>query len=410
MQACPDALIERCESRGIRLSVSDEGKLAFSAISGALDADRRAALGANKDAIIRRLTGRTDMPLNALQRAYLAGQASDDLELGGIAPVYYLELSGPAPDPARLQAALAAMIDDHPVLGMAIANDKDGQPILHWAERGVPDIALVPCDHPTDRARLREDMLSNPHGMTRWPLFDIRVSRCGGTPDHLHLAFDLTLLDAHSGARFIRDLLARSGGATGQKPAVTACELRRLETGDPDHKAWWHARLDDLPRTPALPLCRPIGDVSRPRYARCDGTVTPGDWGRFGAMARSYGLTPSAAVSAIFAETMGAWSGRNDPCLLCLTLFQRAGDHPDRDAVLGDFTNLLPLASPTHAENLRDLMMTTQQALWDGVAHMGCSGVEVLAALAATGDRQAGPSRRSFSPAFWAGRARKNCR
>jgi len=378
----PQTLIETCLARGIRLWTNGTGALRFSALPGAMDDALKAQLSENRSALAAHLSGRTDLPLNALQRAYLAGQAAEDLDLGGIAPLYYLELAGERLDADRLDAALAEMTAIHAVLGMSLAGTADGSPVLRPVEGPVPRIARIACATPAERAALQARMMEGPQDPERFPLFDLRLSRLAGTPDHLHILIDLTLLDAHSGALFISELLARSRGAEPRPPAVTAAGLRALEKESADDRAWWHARLADLPEAPALPLKQPLHELRRPRFGRVEGILSAPGWQTLRDRAQEHGITPSACLGAVFAETLGIWAGSGEDCLLSLTLFQRPGTHPDRDAVLGDFTNLLPLACPVRAETPLAHMRQVQERLWQAAAHAGCSGTEILAALA----------------------------
>lgn len=387
-------LLRECEARGVRFTLSDTGVLHFSALPGAFDEPLRVRVRARRTEIAAHLAGRGDLALNALQMAYVAGQAHA-VELGGRAPVYYLELDCPGLEAAALNAALAGMLADHPVLAMALTGDGSGQPALRTfpeARAAITETRLATAEA---RDALRRQMQDGAHDPRRWPLFDIQLSRVGDRDLRLHLLVNLILLDAHSGARFIAELLERTQGGAGQRPAITATRLRAAETENPAHRRWWDARLDDLPAVAALPLSRPLAQLGRPEYARLQAALTAQEWRAFREAAQAQGLTPSLCVCAALAETLARWAGQTSEQLISLTLFQRPGTHPDRDAVLGDFTNILPLACPElKFSSLADFMRETQDRLWNAAGHADCSGVAVLSDLA----RRRGQPGRAIAP------------
>ncbi|UOG20576.1 amino acid adenylation domain-containing protein [Gordonia amicalis] len=137
-----------------------------------------------------------------------------------------------------------------------------------------------------------------------------------------------------------------------------------------------------LPGPPELPLDdRAARGETEPRSVRLHHSVSASEWKRLEEHAHRRGVTPAAAVAAVFAEAVGTHSA-NSRFLLTVPLFDRPQIHPDVERVVGDFTSSIlvdvDLSEPaTLAERARQI----RSAMHDAAAHGSMNGLDVLREL-----------------------------
>jgi len=394
------------ESAGIRLWEED-GQLRFRAPKGALTEDRRAALLNAKPEIIEQLrrevasqTVQPDperrlepFPLTDIQQAYLVGR-NDAFGYGGVACHGYVEVAFAELDPDRVQAAWRTLIDRHDMLRAVIHPDGHQNVLAEVPAYDIRVTDLRGADPEESLAEIREEMAHKVYPPGAWPLFELRITHTDGA-DLLHASIDLLIADYVSIQVLLAELHRLLGDPGAVLPPVPLsfrdCVLglrsqRESSRYDRDRAYWW-ARIDDLPPAPELPT---LGQDASTRFTRREATLEPQEWARLRTRASAAGVTPSQAVLAAYAEVIGRWS-RRPGFTLNLTLLDRPPLHPRIDEVVGDFTSLELLAVDTAPDDAFAARATAiGRQLFTDLEHRRCGGMEVIRELARRRGRAAG--------------------
>ncbi|MGG1953393.1 type I polyketide synthase [Ralstonia solanacearum] len=330
-------------------------------------------------------------PLTPIQHAYWIGR-TDLIDYGGVAchVLFEWDLRHDTFDLARLEAAWNALIARHDMLRMVV--DADGrQRIL----RDVP--AYRPQRHDLKRLGADEQARALEHTREalsyrvlpadRWPLFELVVSELDDTRYRLHMNLDLLLFDVQSFKVMMDDLAGAYRGDTLAPLQITfrdyvlAEQARRDEAGWQASWRYWQRTLPHLPPAPALPLEPARASHARPRFTTYQARLARADWDRLKHAWQRWGATPSAALLALFAQTLERWS-RHPDFTLNLTFFNRRPDHPQVAQLIGDFTSVLLIDFALgRAPTLRQTIEATQERLWQRLAHSQVNGVELMREL-----------------------------
>ncbi|MGI8329561.1 amino acid adenylation domain-containing protein [Actinomadura scrupuli] len=316
-------------------------------------------------------------PLALMQHAYWVGRDSGQA-LGDVAAHLYVELDGRDVDPSRLERALLALAERHPMLRAAVSEE--------GTQRILPDLpgpALVvhdlreAADAPAELERLRAELSVQRLAIEDGQVFDARLSLLPGGATRLHLDVDMIAADAMSYRTLLTDLAALYDGA---ELAPLRYGFARYLAADPRAAArdrdrlWWADRLDDLPGAPELPVIPEPGT----RVVRKHHWLAPEARRRLIARAHREGVTPAMALAAVFAEVVGAWSV-GPRFLMNLPLFHREPVHPDVSGVVGDFTGSVMLdVDLSRRLPFVERARALQSRLHTAGAHSDYSGVEVL--------------------------------
>jgi mycobactin phenyloxazoline synthetase len=339
-------------------------------------------------------------PLAPLQHAYWIGR-QEGQRWGGVAAHLYTEFDGPAPDPARLARAVAALLRRHPMLRVTLSGDGT-QRVL--PDRTHPPLVLADLrDADPDRveAGLRELRDRRSHqilDVEAGEVFQLGLTLLPGGRARLHLDVDMVAADARSYRVLVADL-ARAYRDDAELGAAAAYGYRRYLD---EHRAataaaaerdaaWWAGRLAELPGAPELPVDERAADPGRigRRFRRLPAGVRD----RLAARANRHGVTLAMTLATAYAEVLGGWSA-NSRFLLNLPLFDREPLHPDVAGLVGDFTSSVlldvDLAEPLpFAERAARL----QAQLHGSAAHAAFSGVDVLRELTrARGEQVVAPA------------------
>ncbi|MFG3443069.1 condensation domain-containing protein, partial [Nonomuraea sp. NPDC047897] len=325
-------------------------------------------------------------PPTDVQRAYWVGR-TDDFALGGVGCHFYTEYDLTGLDVARLEEAWNRLVQRHEMLRAEFLPD-GRQRILPRVPRFT--IPVVDAGDDADRALadLRDAMSHQVLDATRWPLFDARAVRYGDGRTRLGVSFDNIVLDALSTMTLLRELETLYADPAAELPPIGMSFRDYVLTVEPDPEAlrraetYWSQRVADLPPGPQLPLAADPARIGRPRFARRQARLSPGQWAAIKETARACGLTPSTVLATAFAEVLGAWSARQD-LTINLTLFDRREVHPDIDAVLGDFTSLLLVAyQPQPGDTWLDSARRLQRQVVRDLEHSEVSAIQVMRELA----------------------------
>jgi SagB-type dehydrogenase family enzyme len=340
-------------------------------------------------------------PLSTTQEAYWLGRNSA-FQLG-LAPTSYIELECENFDVVRFELALTRLVARHDMLRAIV--QPDGQqrilatvPPLHIESLDIsglcPELQLAELE--STRRRLMQSL-----GRTdRWPLFSIAASRLDNIYTRVHIAFDILMIDVQSVRILTRDLgfFYRDSDVVLPPISISFRDLavaERIRKQEPEYdraRRYWHARLDDLPGPPSLPLARRPAEIAKPFFVRRQGVLPAPLWAALKDRAARAQLTPTAALLTAFSETL-ARRAVSSRFTLNLTLYNRPMIHPQIEEVVGDFTSLLlvevDLAFP---EDFQRRAEKIQKQIWTDLEHDLFDGVEVI--------RERMRRMRSRAPAF----------
>ncbi|KFG09885.1 MULTISPECIES: non-ribosomal peptide synthetase [Streptomyces] len=343
-------------------------------------ADRRAA----RDGVLD--TGEA-FALTAVQQAYWIGR-SDDQALGGVGCHAYLEIDARDVDAGRLERAVRALLDLHPMLRARFEADGTQRVLARspWPGLTVHDFGGLSAEAAAPaleelRGRLSHRRLDVGAG----EVLDLQLSRLPGAGHRLHLNVDLLVADVHSIRLLLADLAALyedptsvSGPAyTFQRYLAERAETRRSERETA--RAYWQRRLPELPGGPRLPLAVEPAALPVTRFVRRTHELAPGEWRALRQRAARAGVTPAVLLATAFSEVLARFSGE-DRFLLNLPLFDRDLEaHPQIGRIVADFTSLVLLeVDLTRGDDFAERARAVQRQLHEDVAHAAYTGVDVL--------------------------------
>lgn len=330
-------------------------------------------------------------PLTDIQQGYWLGRGAG-FELGSVSCYGYVEIDCVILEPERLERAVQTVAERHDMLRARILPSGQ-QEVLEYIP--YPLVKVVDLSSLTEELReaarlhIRASMSQQVLDASQAPLFDIRLSTGPGKSARLHFGIDSLICDQASLRLILRDMVAAYQNPDQPLPAPAigfrdyVLRLAQDKDSAESKKAenYWMGRLDTLPPAPQIPLARPFGEIQQPSFARVEAALSPSEWRSFQSNAAKASVTPSNALAAAFALTLGRWC-RQEAMTLNLTLFDRQPLHPDIAEVVGDFTAVTLLeADLAGAPSFRELCSRIQDRLMQDIEHAAFSGVEVLREL-----------------------------
>ncbi|WP_395107611.1 amino acid adenylation domain-containing protein [Actinomadura sp. SCN-SB] len=364
--------------------------------------DGQAAEAGGRRAPTARVEESEPFGLTPVQGAYWVGR-NDGMELGGVGCHAYYEFDGHSVEPERLERAVLALTDRHPMLRARFLEDGRQQvlPDAAWSGLTVHDLRAL--DEPAVAAELdsvRERLSHRRLDVSRGEVFDVQLSLLPDERTRLHVNIDLLVADVMSIQILFADL-AKTYAQPDQRPGPLdysfpqyLVDIAAQRDGARDRaREYWQARLADLPSGPQLPLAVEPEHVTRPRFVRRTHRLEPAEWRRITTRAREHGLTPAMVLMAAYAEVLGAWSAQ-PRFSLNVPLFDRDDVHPAVSELVADFTNLVLLAVDlTEPRPFAERVHMLQRQLRADVSNAAYSAVDVLRDLARTrdGERVAAP-------------------
>ncbi|MFJ4142891.1 polyketide synthase [Pseudomonas sp. NPDC089734] len=391
---------------GIRLDAEQAYRdLSIRGLSALLLADAgKAPVASNDHQIVPDPASRFEpFPLTPIQHAYWLGR-TDLIDYGGVACHVLFEWDKAYADfdLTRFERAWNALIARHDMLRMVV--DSDGrQRILEqtpWYALPRNDLRDLPHEQQQQRLLgIREEMSYRVLPADRWPLFEVTVSELDNGHCRLHMNLDLLLFDVQSFKVMMDDLATAYAGQDLAPLQLTFRDYVLTDLAQRDSLQWrqswryWQDTLEHLPAAPQLPMAA-NPQQGQPRFRTLQTTLGAEHWSRFKAQCQQLGVTPSAALLALFAQTLESVS-RTPDFTLNLTYFNRRPLHPQVQQLIGDFTSVLLIDFQLgRGDSLRQIMETTQSRLWQRLAHTGVNGVELMRELG----RRQGQSRQPAMP------------
>ncbi|WP_189781938.1 condensation domain-containing protein [Streptomyces capitiformicae] len=382
---------------GVNLALSDVRVEHTAAHLAALLHERGTAGGLPRSLSLdlqRRKDPDAPFPLLPLQQGYFVGQ-QDAWELSYRSAHHYVDIGLEDIDNEEiaeaLQDALERLAEHQSVLRARILPD-GRQRILP-----LDDPAAMPRLRVTDLSTAGEEEIATALAEIRREMstegpdpaagcgLDMRLTLLPGNRARLHSSTSLLIIDGWSSGVFYRDLFALVSDYNAVLAPLEVdfgdyvTSLRDLPDTEEwrEDRDWWWNRLDDFPLPPALPLVADPADVRPTLMGTRQAVLDAGRWAALRAHCAEHGVTPSAAMFAVFSAAVARACGHRRFLLNTLQL-NRLPLHPDVPRLVGAFssTMLMPVELPENPV-FSDLAISAQQAVSDALAHHLVSGVEV---------------------------------
>lgn len=333
-------------------------------------------------------------PLLPLQQGYFVGQQGG-WELSYRSAHHYVDIGLEDIDgdeiAEALQDALERLAEHQSVLRARILpdgrqrilplDDPDAMPrlrVIDLSSAGEAEIA-------TGLAAIRQEMSTEGPDPAEGCGLDMRLTLLPGQRARLHSSTSLLIIDGWSSGVFYRDLFALVSdyNAVLAPLEVDFGDYVTSLNGLPDteewreDRDWWWDRLDDFPLPPALPLVADPATVRPTLMGTRQAVLDAERWSALRAHCTEHGVTPSAAMFAVFSAAVARACGHRRFLLNTLQL-NRLPLHPDVPRLVGAFssTMLMPVELPGNPAFV-DLALGAQESMGEALAHHLVTGVEV---------------------------------
>lgn len=394
-------VLREIEARGLTITAAGTD-LRLQGPRERMDADLLRLIKAHKAELIAHLDAPDGFAPTDLQRSYLVGRG-EHVEIGNVASHVYHEIEG-VWDIDRLERALRAVVARHGALrtrftadGRQVQEDAVDVRIGRLDVRGASESARH--EH---RLAERESRSHRMLPADRAPLLTADVTILADDRMVLHVDHDGLILDAISMFLFFREWwsayrsdadpdtdAAETSDPLGEASFaayVAALEAARTRAPAKRARRYWLDRLDDLAPYPDLPLRTSPSSIVAPRFSAHFARLAEPSWTVLKARAAAAGLTPSALLFAVYADTLAAW-GAGSRFTVNTTVANRPPIHPRIFDALGNFceTMLVEVAvdrDTTFLDRARALQARLRQEL----DNRHFTGIEVMRELARRGD------------------------
>lgn len=382
---------------GVNLALSDVRVEHTAAHLAALLHERGTAGGLPRSLSLdleRRKDPDAPFPLLPLQQGYFVGQ-QDAWELSYRSAHHYVDIGLDDIDSEEiaeaLQDALERLAEHQSVLRARILPDGRQRILPLDDPEAMPQLRVTDLstageeEIATQLSAIRRDMSTEGPDPSVGCGLDMRLTLLPGNRARLHSSTSLLIIDGWSSGVFYRDLFALVSDYNAVLAPLEVdfgdyvASLRDLPDTEEwrQDRHWWWNRLDDFPLPPALPLVADPADVRPTLMGTRQAVLDAERWAALRAHCAAHGVTPSAAMFAVFSAAVARACGHRRFLLNTLQL-NRLPLHPDVPRLVGAFssTMLMPVELPENPV-FSDLAISAQQAVSDALAHHLVSGVEV---------------------------------
>lgn len=317
--------------------------------------------------------------LTEIQKAYLIGRQGITGE-GKVASHYYVELECETMDIQRLKEAWNAVVAWQPVLRTIIDVKAMKQKIL----TEVPDYEIELVDFEEDSKgfyKLRYDMERQVLDVSRWPVYDIRISKLKGK-FRIHVSMDNIILDG-TGICAVLDewnklykgeALRSSTDKKTFKDYVHYLATLKFSTEYSVAKEYWNKKIVNMPPRPELPLSNK--NVNGEFY-RLSTVLQKEKWDVLKRISAEYGITPSNVLLTSFSEVLYRW-GKENKFTINLTINKKAFLDSRYAETLGEFTDTtLVEVNAGQKRSLAEKCRSIQNELLNNLKYSAYDGVAV---------------------------------
>lgn len=280
--------------------------------------------------------------LTEIQKAYLIGRQGITGE-GKVASHYYVELECETVDILRLEEAWNVVVVRQPALRTIIDVKAMKQKIL----TRVQDYKIELLDFEEDLKgfyELRRDMEDQVLDISRWPVFDIRVSKLKDK-FRIHVSMDNMILDGTAicavldewNKLYKGEVLKSDIGKKTFKDYVNYLKTLELSSEYSMAQEYWNKKIVNMPPRPELPL---LNKNVNGEFYRLSTVLQKEKWNVLKMLSAKYGITPSNVLLTSFSEVLYRW-GKENKFTINLTINKKALLDSGYAKVLGEFTDTI---------------------------------------------------------------------
>lgn len=322
-------------------------------------------------------------PLNDIQKAYWVGR-NKDVSWGGVSCYGYCEFDLKYLDLQKFEAAVKKLVERHEMLRTVI--DSNGlQQIRHSSEIKIP--LTIYSENDIENAKefaekIRHEMEHMVIPTDRL-LFEFRVLPLGDNIYRFFSGVDLMAADAMSLFLMWNDLDALYNGEelpeinSSFRDYVTYMSNPVKKEKYRKDKEFWMKKLEDFPPSPELPVDLSLEKKEKGKFKRYQHLMKKDDWKRFVKISAGYGLTPSAALLAVYSEVLSGF-GCGSRFGVIVTVFGRDNVSDDIVNVMGDFTKLALVDIKRDDVSFVQNALNIQNELQESIYHSDFSAVEYI--------------------------------
>lgn len=327
-------------------------------------------------------------PMSDIQQAYWVGRRSD-IRMGGVGAHFYAEFERHEWDIDLLEKAWNAVVSRHEMLRTVIQDDgtqrlSESVGYFRFERHDLTDADEESINRTIEdiRARLSHEI----RDLASWPPFSIEAAELPDGSVRIFFSIDIVFVDAMSAFQIGREWQAIYEDPGLELPlnqiefqdVMRVLEERKGQPAYLESLGYWRDREDQLPRAPQLPVKDFSTQQQKSEFSRLADRLDSASLATLKRRAEQNRVTLSMVLLTAYATILGRWSTEPD-FTIALTLYNRPGDIPGIERIVGDFTsiNLLEIrldGEKSFAENLK----AVRSQLIDDLEHSDVSGIEVL--------------------------------
>lgn len=380
----------------------DGEKLRYTAPKGVMSAEAKEEARKYKVEIVEYIKRNNDkvicdpqnkfspFPLTDIQSAYLVGR-NKSYEYGGIGCKIYSEFQYVSLDIKRFKKAWEKVIMRNDMLH-AVINVNGTQQILE--NYIIPEIKVWQLNDMSDeeivfqRKKIRERLIEKQYQPGTWPLFDIEISYVKNNII-MHFSLDMLVADFSSINIIMEELENYYYEEMHQQKNLSYRDIVNYNVNSirlPHHtekrridEKYWKDRIPNMPEGPCIPLNNEKESVS---VYQLNTYIDKQQMRRLSEFAKSNNFTLSTIILSMYIDVLRYWSEQKDFCIN-ITMSDRADIHSEINKVVGDFTVVDILETRDMPEqDFIERTKNVQKQLWEDLAHLSYTGVEVLREMA----------------------------
>lgn len=348
------------------------------------DSYKNAAATTVKPAELIKISSNEPFEFNQIQNAYWTGR-SEGMDWGGVSCSAIYETIIHDLNVDDFSVAMQKLIKRHEMLRCVITEDGK-QKILKDAG---PPIEIHRKDEVVDYNNYFTSLYKKFNGYLtpiNKLLFRVILTEMNDHMWKITFFIDFIISDALSVQIFWRDLNCFYNGRELERLGTSYREYVYNTGTDEDSedyiqaKKYWEDKMENFPSPPNLPYINSNIFSLKDRFVRRKQIMPDDKWKQFCKYAALNGLTPSAALLALFSEVISAWGGGSAFAIM-LTVFKRENIHDDIQYLIGDFTRLTLVE--IHRQNISfvENAKHIQTQMQNDISHSEYSAIEFVREL-----------------------------
>ncbi|MDX3025806.1 non-ribosomal peptide synthetase [Streptomyces acidiscabies] len=293
-----------------------------------------------------------------------------------------LPLTGPL-DMARLERALAGMVDGHEILRTGLAWNLAADPQQVVLTRGESTIGVVNSrghDAARQQARLEELLRAEraqPFDLTRPPLLRLAVQHLDGERHRMVWTHHHGVLDGWSHLALVNELLQRYAGHIPPERPEFGAYARWLASQDRSRQqTYWSGHLAGYQPLPAIAEHLPFPDQER--YGQHSLDLDAATAEALNGFARAHGTTTAAVLISGWGLVAARQRDRDD-LAVGVTVSGRTGTFPGVADLIGPVATTMPIRLPAPVGDSGEWMSGVQDLLAQAEANSACSTADLYA-------------------------------